>query len=234
MTGSSFVLVVDSDIDRMNERVQQLRLDGRAAEGAANLDRARTLLASADTLVLAEVPGGPADTLRLLRDVRGGALEGVASDVPTLTFADSDGALMSAFRAGTDLTLPTNASGGLVSASVEALTQRRERQAASGVVRLGKLQLDTRMRNASVDGEEVALSPRQFELLEALAKTPGKVCSRDELSQELWGTKEVRGSRAIDVQLNRLSHRLSDAGASRVIENVWGRGFRLNTEGAER
>ena len=102
------------------------------------------------------------------------------------------------------------------------------------MLRLGKLELDRHGHNASVDGEEVTLSARQFGLLEALAKTPGKVYSREELSREVWGTPDIQGSRALDVQLSRLSQRLTEAGASQMIRNVRGRGFKLATDGAER
>jgi two-component system response regulator AdeR len=234
MSEPTRVLVVDSDMDRLRARVGQLRLDGLATDGAHSLSRARALAARADVMLVAELEGGPSTALQLVREVRNGQIDPAVSAMATITFADDESHLMSCFRAGADMTLPSTASTVLVSASVEALQRRGAGYPGAGEVRLGKLKLDTRGHTASVNGADVALSPRQFDLLEALAQTPGKVYSRDELYREVWGAPDILGSRALDTQLNRLSHRLADAGATQVIKNVRGRGFRLCTDGAER
>ena len=233
MSETPLVLVLDQNGLRASDRAEQLRLDGFDAERASTDAGARGRLPDNDFVVLGELEGGPAASLALLRDLRAGLIRGTPTHLRVITFADSEAQLLSAVRAGADMTLPSLASPTLVSASVEALARRRWSHLSEGVLRLGSLELDRGGRTASVNGAEVALTSRQFQLLEAMAKTPGRVYTRDELSREVWGGPDIRGSRAVDQQVSRLRQSLSAAGAQHVIKNVRGHGFKLST-GAER
>jgi DNA-binding response OmpR family regulator len=233
MTEELRVLVLDRDLSVVNRRESQLQLDGFMTERARTIERARSVLSQARLLVLGELDGGPVSALNLLRELRGGRLEGVLAHLPVIAFADSDAQLLSTVRAGADMTLPSSASDPLISASVEALAHRRWNRMTNGMVKLGSLELDREGRSASVNGNEVTLTRRQFQLLSALATTPGRVYTREELSHEVWGTPHINGSRAMDTHLSRLGQRLSEAGAQRMIQTVRGEGFKL-TAGAER
>jgi DNA-binding response OmpR family regulator len=91
-------------------------------------------------------------------------------------------------------------------------------------LRVGSLEVDERARTASVAGHELALTPKEFELLAALAGDPGAAVSRRRLLEEVWQTNWYGSSKTIDVHVAALRRKLGDP---RWIETVRGVGFRL-------
>lgn len=76
----------------------------------------------------------------------------------------------------------------------------------------------------TLDGQEIKLPNREFELLVYLAKHPNRVFSKDHLFETIWGYDYVGDSATVAVHVNRLRDKL---GAD-LIETVWGAGYRLN------
>ncbi len=91
-------------------------------------------------------------------------------------------------------------------------------------LRVGRLEVDERSRRAAIGGRELRLTPKEFELLAALARDPGAVLSRRRLLEEIWETSWYGSSKTIDVHVAALRRKLGDAG---LIETVRGVGFRL-------
>jgi two-component system, OmpR family, response regulator RegX3 len=95
---------------------------------------------------------------------------------------------------------------------------------ADGPLRVGDLEVDERARRASLSGHELELTPKEFELLAALARDPGAAVSRQRLLAEVWQTSWYGSSKTIDVHVAALRRKLGDPG---WIETVRGVGFRL-------
>jgi len=93
-------------------------------------------------------------------------------------------------------------------------------------VRAGGLEVDTRARRVRVDGAEVALTPKEYDLLALLAEDPGAVVDRQRMLREVWGTTWYGPTKAIDVHIAGLRRKLGDPG---LVETVRGVGFRLRT-----
>ncbi len=91
----------------------------------------------------------------------------------------------------------------------------------------GSLLVDTRARRASVDGREVSLTPKEFEVLALLAEDPGAAVDRRRILREVWGTTWYGPSKAIDMHISALRRKLGDPG---LIETVRGVGFRLREQ----
>ncbi len=89
---------------------------------------------------------------------------------------------------------------------------------------VGSLEIDRRTRRVRVGGEEVALTPKEFDLLACLAEEPGTVVTRQELLDEVWDPHWYGPSRTIDVHVASVRKKLGDA---RWVETVRGVGFRL-------
>jgi DNA-binding response OmpR family regulator len=90
----------------------------------------------------------------------------------------------------------------------------------------GNLTLDFETQKAFKDGVDVNLSPREFVLLAALLRHPGKVMSRDQLSKEVWGTAKRSNARALDVFVCKLREKIEDDPARpRYIKTAWGAGY---------
>jgi two-component system phosphate regulon response regulator PhoB len=89
----------------------------------------------------------------------------------------------------------------------------------------GALRVDRQARRARVAGEEVALTAKEFDLLVALMNRPGRVLSREQLLDEVWGAAITVTLRTIDTHLKRLRAKLGTAGD--LIETVRGVGYRF-------
>jgi DNA-binding response OmpR family regulator len=95
----------------------------------------------------------------------------------------------------------------------------------SGPLQAGELEVDERSRRATLAGCELELTPKEFELLAALARDPGAAVSRQRLLAEVWQTSWYGSSKTIDVHVAALRRKLGDPG---WIETVRGVGFRLH------
>ncbi len=110
-------------------------------------------------------------------------------------------------------------------ARIRAVTRRTsERRATYEPLRVGGLEIDERARRATLDGGDLALTPKEFDLLAALARDPGAALSRRRLLEDVWETSWLGSSKTIDVHVAALRRKLGDPG---WIETVRGVGFRL-------
>jgi two-component system response regulator QseB len=107
-------------------------------------------------------------------------------------------------------------------ARVRALL-RRHAGAASSIMSAGRLRLDPVQHVATLAGEELALTAKEFALLEALMHRPGAVLSRERLEESVYGWGEEVGSNALEVHLHNLRRKLG----SEFIKNVRGVGYRV-------
>lgn len=107
-------------------------------------------------------------------------------------------------------------------ARVRALLRRHAGNAAP-LMQCGRLVLDPVRRQASLDGEPVALSAREFAVLELLMRRPGAVLSREQIEDALYGWNQEIASNAVEVHLHNLRRKLG----SHVIRNVRGVGYKV-------
>jgi DNA-binding response OmpR family regulator len=92
------------------------------------------------------------------------------------------------------------------------------------VLRHGPLMLDLRTKKVTVGGSEVALTPKEFDILECLALDPGRVVGRQEVLETAWDSHWYGPTKVLDVHVAALRRKLGVPG---LIETVYGRGFRL-------
>lgn len=95
----------------------------------------------------------------------------------------------------------------------------------SEVLRCGPLAVDLRRRKVSVAGTDIALTPKEFDILECLAADPGRVVSRQEILEGAWDAHWYGPTKVLDVHMAALRRKLGVPG---LIETVYGRGFRLS------
>ncbi len=92
----------------------------------------------------------------------------------------------------------------------------------------GALRLEPATRRVFLDDEEVSLTQREFDLLAHLAAHPGRVYSRDQLMEAVWGESFFNDTSTVTVHIRRLRAKLGDDVAEpRFIETVWGVGYRF-------
>jgi two-component system, OmpR family, response regulator RegX3 len=110
-------------------------------------------------------------------------------------------------------------------ARIHAVMRRvQQSPEAGGVTISGDVSIDPRARRVCVDGREVPLTPKEFDLLALLADDPGAVVDRPRILRDVWGTQWYGTTKAIDMHVSGLRRKLGDPG---LIETVRGIGFRL-------
>lgn len=110
---------------------------------------------------------------------------------------------------------------------VQAVLRRRASSGVSAAQSLehGTLRIDPQRHRCYVDGAEVILTAKEFDLLRTLMARPGRVMTRDKLIDDVWGTDIAVTTRTIDTHLKRLREKLGSA--SELIETVRGVGYRF-------
>jgi len=101
---------------------------------------------------------------------------------------------------------------------------RRSRQPAGQVLQHGALTVDLRTRRVTVSGHQIAVTPKEFAILECLASDPGRVVGRQEMLERAWDEHWYGPTKVLDVHMAALRKKLGDPG---IIETVYGHGFRL-------
>jgi two-component system response regulator QseB len=185
--------------------------DGREAEAAAtggNYD-----------LVILDLGLPRRDGLSVLR-----ALRAKGSDVPVLIVTARDAVTdrIAGLDAGADDYLVKPFDLDELAARVRAVMRRRAGRSQS-ILRVGELEIDTAAKRVRFRGREVPLSAREYALLEALADRPGRIMSRAQLEERLYGWDEEIASNAVEVHIHALRRKLDPA----LIRNVRGLGYSL-------
>jgi DNA-binding response OmpR family regulator len=110
-------------------------------------------------------------------------------------------------------------------ARIRAVSRRSGQKALAGdVIRAGPIEIDARAHRVTVDGRELALTGKEFDLLALLAAHAGAVVDRRTIMREVWDTAWLGSTKTIDVHVAALRRKLGDPG---LIETVRGIGLRL-------
>jgi len=109
-------------------------------------------------------------------------------------------------------------------ARVRAVSRRAASDPDQLLQRIGAVEIDRRTRRVTVDEREVALSPKEFDLLSLLGQDAGAVVSREQIMDEVWDPHWYGPTRTLDVHVASLRKKLGDPG---LIETVRRVGFRL-------
>jgi len=110
-------------------------------------------------------------------------------------------------------------------ARVHALL-RRDRALKSRQLQIGGLELDTRLRSVTCDGNPLRLTRLEYEILEALVGNVGRTVYRTTLLELIWQDDEP-GSNKLDVAVRSLRRKLAAAGRDGLIETIYGCGYRI-------
>lgn len=114
-------------------------------------------------------------------------------------------------------------------ARIRALLRRR----APESMEVNGVRMDLAARLVTVDGAEVQLANKEFELLRVLIQHAGQVVTREEILQEVWHDPELKNSKTLDMHMSWLRRKLGDGSprsAERRIATVRGVGFRFNAD----
>lgn len=117
-------------------------------------------------------------------------------------------------------------------ARAKAILRRMEGLArnedAKSRIEVGRLAIDGATRRATVDAAEVALTAKEFDLLLHFARNPGRVYTREQLLDAVWGGAHAGYAHTVNSHINRLRTKIEpDPAHPTLIETVWGVGYRF-------
>ena len=210
------VLVVEDDQGIATQLVRGLTRGGYAAE---HVTTGREALAWGDPdVVLLDLGLPDTDGVAVCRQLR----ERSDAAIIVVTARGEEPERVLALDAGADdyLVKPF----GLAELLARIRAVMRRVRPGGEVLRHGPLAVDVRTRKVSVAGREIALTPKEFDILECLAVDPGRVVSRQEILESAWDAHWYGPTKVLDVHVAALRRKLGVPG---LVETVYGRGFRL-------
>ena len=195
-----------------------------ASDARSALERAHDNEYDAVVLDVLLPDGNGRDVCRTLRS------EGVAAPVLMLTALGSVQDRISGLDAGADDYLAKPFDFGELLARLRALIRRGSRPPLPEVLQVDDLSLDTRGRRVTRGGREVALTTREYALLEFLVRRAGDVVSRSEIAEHVWDERFDPLSNVIDVYVQRLRRKVDDGRGESIIRTRRGEGYQLHAD----
>ena len=226
MPPMNILLIEDDDqVGRLVQRV--LSAEGYVVELVASGDEGLRLALTReyDGIVL-DLGLGDRDGLTIVQEIRSMRR---STPILVLTGDATERSTVQALDAGADEYVIKPVPHGELVARVRALLRRRDRLHESELLSAGSLTLNRFTRDVSVHGTPLALSPREFGLLEHLMLHHAQVVTRSELLKHVWSTDQDPGTNVVDVHVGRLRRKLALADADARIETVRSAGIMLVT-----
>ena len=222
------ILIVDDEADIRDILQFNLENAGFNVDTASSAEQALEILSDRHSLILLDVMMGGISGFKMAETLRGWG-----NDIPIifLTAKDRQDDLLTGFSAGADDYISKPFSIQEVIARVHAVLKRSELRKpqpapASDHIQIGKVSIDVLKKTVIVDGEPVAFSKKEFEILKLLASNPGKIFSREDLINELWKDAPYVLDRTVDVHIARIRSKLGECKV--YLTNRSGYGYTFN------
>ena len=218
------ILVVDDEEDILEFLSYNLRAEGYEVLVADNGVLAIELAKEHNpSLIILDVQMPDMDGITTCEKIR--EIPSLSETLVTfLTARSEDYSQIAGFEAGADdyITKPIRPK--VLISRVKALLKRRGiTQDSSSIIELGDIIMDMEKHTITYNGDEVVFAKKEFKLLKLLISKPGKVFTREEILEKVWGIDIVVGDRTIDVHIRKLREKL----ANHYIKTVKGVGYKF-------
>lgn len=221
------ILVADDEELIMNLVCDFLRRDGYEPLSAADGEEALEVFnANPDiSLVILDIMMPKIDGWEVCRTIR------QTSNVPVimLTARSQEFDELTGFEAGADDYVTKPCSPSVLMKRVAALLKRDSGKAASTVFQIGELKLDAEAHDVWLNGSSVMLTLKEYSILYKLISNPGRVFSREQLLDDIWGFDFDGDMRTVDSHVARLRTKLGEWG-SEHIKTIYGTGYKIEGE----
>ena len=228
-TAAGRVLIVEDDPDIAHLLSHSLK---RAGFGIETLSSGQEVIAAVrrqrPDLVLLDLMLPGLDGLEVCRSLRGDPLT-AALPVIMLTARAEESDRIVGLELGADDYITKPFSPNEVVARVRALLRRAHRTESHPLLRYGPIIVDIERHVVTVGGEQVSLPLKEFELLEMLLRNSGRVLTRGQLIDRVWGSDYVGDTKTLDVHVKRLRSKVEpDPSAPRHLITVRGLGYKFD------
>lgn len=213
------ILVVDDEAGIREGLREYLCLEGYDVEGASSAEEAMAMGIENYGLLLLDVMMDGMDGFELARKLKQSP---ATASIPIifLTAKDTDDDMVAGLRLGADDYISKPFSMKNVIARIEAVMRRVKPDAPSRGVECDRVALSCR-----VDGKEVKLPRKEFEILALLLDNPGRIFSREELMRQIWPENVVVVDRSVDVHVTRIRSKIAPYGKNLVSRSGYGYGW---------
>lgn len=152
------------------------------------------------------------------------------SEVPILmlTAKSEENDVLQGFDVGADEYIAKPFSPKILVARVGAVLRRSTKKSENGVLELGGIVLDVDAHTVTVDGKEILLSVKEFELLEYFMENKGIALTRERILNHVWNYDYFGDARTIDTHVKKLRSKIGEKGS--LISTVWGMGYKFDVE----
>lgn len=220
------ILVVD-DESRMRKLVKDfLAKSGfEVLEAADGIEALEVFDANSDiSLVILDVMMPGKDGLQVCREIR------QTSKVPVimLTAKSDEQTELKGFDLGADEYISKPFSPRILVARVEAILRRTNKQSAEPQLELGGILLDKAAHRVVIDGKDVELSYKEFELLAYFMENKGLALSREKILNSVWDYDYFGDARTIDTHVKKLRSKMGEKGD--MIKTIWGMGYKFSVD----
>lgn len=219
------ILVVDDEADILELLKYNLTKEGydvkTALDGVKGMDVARSFLPDLIILDIMMPKQDGVETCRQIRDTP----ELSNAFVIFLTARSEEYSEVAAFEMGADDYISKPIKPRALVSRINALFRREsKKKKESNTISVGNLTVDRSSYTAYVEDDKISLPKKEFELLYFLAQNPGKVFSRDELLQNIWGTDVYVLARTVDVHIRKVREKIGEG----YISTVKGVGYKFD------
>lgn len=222
------ILVVDDEPDILEILAYNLRKEGfqvtTASNGEEGLKKAEEIKPD---LIILDIMMPQMDGVEVCRNIRS-RKEFDSTLIAFLTAREEDYSQIAALDVGGDDYITKPIKPRVLMSRVKALLRRPSGKTEDGageddIIEMGDLVIDRERVVVTRGGEEIELAKKEFELLNLLISKPGKVFTREEIFNKVWGTDVIVGNRTIDVHIRKLREKIGDD----YIKTIKGIGYRF-------
>ena len=221
------ILVVDDEI-RMRKLLKDFLVKSgyevlEAEDGEKAVDT--FMMEKEIALIILDVMMPKMDGWQVCREIR------KCSKVPIimLTAKSSEEDELRGFELGVDEYISKPFSPKILVARVEAVLRRSNKTAPEEVIHAGKISIDKSAHQVTVDGQEIELSYKEFELLTYFAENQGIALSREKILNHVWNYDYFGDARTIDTHVKKLRSKLGKE-VGEYIKTIWGMGYKFETD----
>lgn len=218
------ILAVDDEEDLCEILKFNLEIEGYEVDTASSAEEALKLDLSNYQLILLDVMMGEISGFKMANILRKNE-KTINIPIIFLTAKDTENDMLTGFNLGADDYISKPFSLREVIARVKAVLRRTSESNSAktaDVLTFGTLTLDTKRIKATIDGNEVTLTKKEFEILKLLLENKGNVFSREEILSRIWKDESYVLDRTIDVNITRLRKKIGPYGKNIVTRLGFG------------
>ena len=225
------ILIVDDEETLCEVLKLNLENEGYDVDIAFSAEQALTLDLKSYSLILLDIMMGEISGIKMAKMLKANV---ATADIPIIfcTARDTEDDMVMGLNLGADdyITKPYTVRN--VIARVKSVLRRTNHKGMNiavdkpNMLQVEGLQLDLEFKRCLVDGEEVKLTKKEFELLAYLISHRGKICSREQILNRVWSDEVVVLDRTIDVNITRVRSKIGAYGSYIVTRSGFGYGFR--------